>query len=486
MTGGPSVKNREQGIPAFWLAFLYPAIVLAPVIAALWGPPPLNWAAELGNAAGLAAGSMLILQYVTSGRFERIAGRAGIDRVIGFHRFAGWALIIVLLTHIVALAAAGGGDPAQVLRRLIRLLTAPSLLTGVVAAVVIGVVVWAALRRDHFGLRYEIWRFSHSIGATIALVCLIDHALARGTYIKVPAVALIASALALVAVVSLLNIHVLRSARVLGTRWRVETVRPLGPKLWELLLRHEAGRLFTFRAGQFVWVCFHGQPTFCDNPFSISSAPDELPALRFVIKEAGDFTSGIGQLPPGTVATLDGPHGNLVDWDDTASAVILISGGVGIAPIIGILRSLARSGDRRPVRLVVATRTAAEQVFAKEIAALGSELDFKSIGIVEIPSPDWSGRVGKVDDEALASLLEGLDRKRAIALLCGPTAMMAGITETLHRLGIPSGRIRYELFDYNTAADASSRRAKHIFQAMLLAIGLGLVAFAIRALISGD
>ncbi|KAB0267828.1 ferric reductase-like transmembrane domain-containing protein [Microvirga brassicacearum] len=484
MTSGPAVKNHKQGIPALWLAFLYPAIVLAPVVAAFWGPPPLNWAAELGSAAGLAAGSMLILQYVTSGRFEKIAGRVGIDRVIGFHRFAGWALIIVLLAHIVALALAGGGDPAQVLRRLIRLLTAPSLLTGVVAAVLIGLVVWAALRRDHFGLRYEIWRFSHSVGATVALVCLVDHALARGTYIKVPAVALIASALALVAVVSLLDIHVFRSARVLGARWRVETVRPLGPKLWELLLRHEAGRLFKFRAGQFAWVCFHGQPTFCDNPFSIASTPDELPALRFVIKEVGDFTSGIGQLPPGTVATLDGPHGNLVDCDDAASAVILIAGGVGIAPIIGILRSLARSCDRRPVRLVVATRTAAEQVFAKEISALGSELDFKSIGVVEVSSPDWSGRVGEVDDEALASLLEGLDRERAISLLCGPKAMMEWAAGALDRLGIPSDRIRYELFDYGTAADASSRRAKHIFQVMLLAIGLGLVAFATRALVS--
>jgi predicted ferric reductase len=486
MTSGPSIKNREQGVPALWLAFLYPAIVLAPVVAALWGPPPLNWAAELGSAAGLAAGSMLVLQYVTSGRFERIAGHVGIDRVIGFHRFAGWALIIVILAHIVALAVAGGGDPAQMLQRLVRLLTAPSLLTGVVAAVLIGMVVWAALRRDHFGLRYEIWRFSHSIGATVALACLVDHALARGTYIKVPAVALIASALALVAVVSLLNIHVFRSALVLGAQWRVETVRPLGPELWELLLRHEAGRPFTFRAGQFVWVCFHGQPTFCDNPFSIASAPDELPALRFVIKEAGDFTREIGQLRPGTVATLDGPHGNLVDWDDAASAVILISGGVGIAPIIGILRSLARSRDRRPVRLIVATRTAAEQVFAKEIAALGSELDFKSIGVVEVSSSDWSGRVGQVDDEALASLLEGLDRERAIALLCGPKAMMEWASGALDRVGIPSGRIRYELFDYDTAADASSRRTKQVFQVMLLAISLGLIVFATRALVSGD
>jgi predicted ferric reductase len=429
---------------------------------------------------------MLIFQFVTSGRFERISGSIGIDRVMGFHRFAGRVLIAVLLAHIVAFAAAGGGDPIQIAGRLIRLLTAPGLLTGVVAAILTGFVVWAAIRRDRLGWRYEVWRVSHSVGATIAFVSLMDHAVAQGTYIRVPAVALTGTALAFVAVLSLLDIHVVRSRRVLASRWRVESVRHLGPKLWELLLRHESGRCFTFRAGQFVWATFGRQPTFGDHPFSISSGPEELPALRLVIKESGDFTSGIGRLPSGTVAALDGPHGNLVVWDHEASAVILVAGGVGIAPIIGILRSLASSRDRRPVRVVVATRTAEEQVFAEEITAFGTQLDLVAVQVAEVPSPGWAGPIGQLNREMLASLLEGLDRKRAVALLCGPLAMMESAAETLYSLGLPSDRIRYERFEYATVSDSSGRRARRYFRLMLLAVVVGLIAFAIRSLFSGD
>lgn len=59
--------------------------------------------------------------------------------------------------------------------------------------------------------------------------------------------------------------------------------------------------------------------------------------------------------------------------------------------------------------------------------------------------------------------------------------MMEGVADTLYGLRVPIDRVRYERFEYDTVADASSRRAKRKFRLMMVAIALGIIAFAIRA-----
>ena len=73
------------------------------------------------------------------------------------------------------------------------------------------------------------------------------------------------------------------------------------------------------------------RPPFHDHPFSIASAPTELPRLRLVIGEAGDCTNGFGRIEPGTRAAIDGPHGSFI-LPEGKGPVVMIAGGVGVAP----------------------------------------------------------------------------------------------------------------------------------------------------------
>ncbi|MFO1037275.1 MAG: ferric reductase-like transmembrane domain-containing protein [Geminicoccaceae bacterium] len=484
-TGRP--KLPASGLPGPALAVIYPALVLLPLAAAAFlGRPPGTPVSELGSAAGLVAAAMLLLQFLTSGRFETIAGRVGLDITMGFHRFAGIGLCGVLLLHVVAFGTRGGPTLHAMGNRLGHMLLAPSILSGLIAAAAVLALMVLALGRDRLRLRYETFRIGHGVLAAAAVVLLAFHALRHGDYLQAhPSLQIFSLLLFGLALYSILEIWLLRALRAGQRPWNLAGVRSLAPHLWEVTLRQRAGRPFAFRAGQFVWVTFGNAHPMTDHPFSIASAPGELPNLRLVVREAGDMTSTIGSLPDGLPASLDGPHGALTVEGHAFDSLVLVAGGVGIAPIIGILRSLAERGERRPVRVVVATRTAADQIFHDEILALGQRLHLKALHLIDTPEPGWTGAIGPMTREHLQGLMHGVTPARTLALLCGPVPLMEAAADLLERLGVPSDSIRYERFSYAAAGDRKARRTRNAFLVMLAAIAVGIALFATRPLVSG-
>ena len=81
------------GLPGKVLVSLYVLAAALPVLAAsvsgIEAAPTLS---ELGTAFGLTAGALLFLQFLSSGRYESLSGRIGIDRAMGFHRVAAYVL----------------------------------------------------------------------------------------------------------------------------------------------------------------------------------------------------------------------------------------------------------------------------------------------------------------------------------------------------------------------------------------------------------
>ena len=70
---------------------------------------------------------------------------------------------------------------------------------------------------------------------------------------------------------------------------------------------------------------------------------------------AGDCTNEFGHVKPGTRVAIDGPHGSFV-LPEGKALLVMIAGGVGIAPLLGILEEAAALGDRRSFRLLYAAR----------------------------------------------------------------------------------------------------------------------------------
>ncbi|MGD9954238.1 MAG: ferric reductase-like transmembrane domain-containing protein [Burkholderiales bacterium] len=429
----------------------YAILALLPlVIGALEGLSGSGLVRELAAATGLVALAMLLLQFISSGRYEWLSGRAGIDHTMRFHQLAARALTVLVLLHpLLFLLPLDPDGWRELPARAARLFSAPHLLSGVLAWVLLLALVGLAVLRNRLGLKYEWWRASHSLAALLVAIGGAHHALATGFYSGAPWLsrywwALAAFALALWAYLWLVKPFVLmRGAH------RVVSNEEIGRGIREIVLEPASGRALRYDAGQFAWVLL-GQPplTFLDHPFSLSSAPESAPQVRLLIKARGDFSGALDELAPGARAYLDAPHGNFSLRGRQGETIALIAGGIGIAPVMGLLRHLHARRDPRPVSLVYGARDERQLVHADEIRAMAAALDLRASFFVDEPSAGWAGSVGALTAEALRGAIRG-DPARCLAFLCGPTPMMLACARHLREAGMPSRQIVFERFEYD-------------------------------------
>ncbi|MBM3523908.1 MAG: oxidoreductase, partial [Alphaproteobacteria bacterium] len=249
------------------------------------------------------------------------------------------------------------------------------------------------------------------------------------------------------ALLSLAFVHVVTPLRQRRHGYRVASVRSIGLQIWELAIEPESGSAFQFDAGQFVWLTLNRSPfSITEHPFSISSAPADGTRLSFVIKEVGDFTRGIGDTPLGAPAYLDGPHGNLTLRRRSGDSVVFLAGGVGVAPILSMLRQLAAERDQRPIKLVYANRCAEQILYRDELEQLASTLQLTIAHVIAEPPQGWTGETGVIDDRLLERILAPVERDNSLFVVCGPGPMISAVTRSLRRVGVSRRRIVSERF----------------------------------------
>jgi predicted ferric reductase len=150
---------------------------------------------------------------------------------------------------------------------------------------------------------------------------------------------------------------------------------------------------------------------------------------------------------PGQIAYLDGPYGSFsIDRHPNADYVF-IGGGIGIAPLIGMLRTLADRGDRRRLKLIYAYKDWEGLTFREELEELKTRLDLEVVYVLDAPPPEpWPGERGFVTKELLSRRLPA-HPERYHYYLCGPVVMTAKVEAALRQLGVPMHRIHLELFE---------------------------------------
>ena len=170
--------------------------------------------------------------------------------------------------------------------------------------------------------------------------------------------------------------------------------------------------------------------------------------MQFVIKELGDFTRTLDQIEPGTHAYVDGPHGNLVITGRTEPGVALIAGGVGITPLLGILRQLHLDEDTRPTTLISGNRVDTHIFYRDELEMLSREHGTNIVHALYEPPANWTGHIGMCDAHLISQVLNQPEMRKWLFVLCGPPKMMNVVEETLIGMGVPAHQILSEKFNY--------------------------------------
>ena len=444
----PPGPARPAGLlPAVLWTTGYLALAALPLLVLLATDVPrglgLWWDVSLG--LGFSGLAVMVLQFALTARFRSASAPFGSDILYYFHRwmavgglallFGHWLVLRVTAPEALAPALPWGGAPW-------------TMTAGRVALFLFAALVVTSLWRKPLGLEYDRWRVAHALMAVAAVLLAAGHVFGAGYYTEAPAMRGLLLAYTAGWMALVLHVRVLKPWRMLARPYRVVSVRPERSRAWTLALEPVGHPGLSFSPGQFVWLTLGGSPFRAkEHPFSLSGSAAPGKPLEVTIKELGDFTNTVGRTLPGTVAYLDGPQGVFTpDRHPDAPGFVFVAGGVGIAPIMSMLRTMADRGERRPLRLIYGNESWDGVIFREELEELGSRLPLTVTHVLVEPPAGWTGERGLVGRELLERVLPE-NRRRLVYFLCGPEPMSDAVQDALGELGVPLGRVHSELFD---------------------------------------
>jgi len=427
----------------------YALLVVLPVALGWWLIGPARpWLDEASSAIAMMATAALLLEFLLSGRFRVISAGIGMDRSLRWHQIFAQILTLAALLHPLFYLSPSGAaferpdDAIAVLG-----LDAASLISGALAWLLLGLLTLTAIRRDDLPYRYEVWRVSHGLGAALLAGLALHHAISAGRYSSAPALMAYWAFMLALALGSLVAVYLLRPWQLARRPWRIAALERVGDRLWSLTMEPDGYAGLAYRAGQFAWLRLDCSAfSMREHPFSIASAPSDGAALRFLIKEAGDFTRQIGTLPLGARAFVDGPHGALCLEGRQEPGIFMIAGGAGLAPMLSLLRDAAARGETRPITLLYGNRHQGQSMAAAELAALTGRLRLDLHHVLQEPPPGWTGFAGMMTPELIQAEATQAAREGWVFLLCGPGPMIRAAHQGLAALGVPRRRILEERF----------------------------------------
>ncbi|CAI1492261.1 Sulfhydrogenase 2 subunit gamma [Thermococcus nautili] len=231
---------------------------------------------------------------------------------------------------------------------------------------------------------------------------------------------------------------------------RILEVKDLTPreKLFTLrFLDEELNEEFTFRPGQFVIV---DVPGFGEFPISLCSSPTRSP-IQLCIRKAGRMTKFIHGMKEGSVVGIRGPYGNGFPMEDMeGSNLILVAGGLGMAPLRSVLWYALDTGKYEHVWLFYGTKAYEDILFRDEVLHLlkhGSAMNCTVKLAYEIESPSCiyleQGFSDRVCRGVVTDLFRGenFDVENSYALICGPPIMYRFVIRELLNRKLSPGRI---------------------------------------------
>jgi len=425
-----------------WLA-VFTVLALLPLwIARVGGAPePRTFAIEFGVALGFLALSLMALQFLFSGRIERIAPGFGMDNIIQYHREVGIVAFVFVLAHPIILIAADSTfleyfDPRVNFLRAVFLTFATLAVTAILAT---------SFWRETFRLQYEWWRLIHGTLALGVVFVGVAHAVQVGHYLdplwKKGALALLIGGLGYL----LLHTRLVRPWLARKRPYRVVRVEAERDSTYSLTVEPVDHPGMRFTPGQFAWITINDTPfTLQQHPFSFCSSARKR-QITFAAKESGDFTSSWKDIDPGAPVFLEGPFGAFTPAPSPSTGLFLIMGGIGVTPAMSILRTMRDDAEKRPVTLIYGNKDWETIAFRDELEELREALQLRLVHLLEEPADDWDGERGFVTEELLQKLLP--DRPETYQyLICGPKPLMDVAETSLRDLGIAWDRIYTERF----------------------------------------
>lgn len=444
--GGPTQQRAAYARGTVWWMIVYLVFILAPLFALLAGsmPPARSFWTEFSVALGYAGLAIMGLQFGLTARFRHVTEPWGEDVIYHFHRRISLIAVALVIAHPIILFVV-----RPELLALLNSIQAPwrARFAALSTYSLIALVVMA-LWRTKLKLSYETWHVTHIVLAVVAVTAGILHMVGWSFYFEDPWKRGLWIGLTIFWIGLLGYVRFVRPLFILRRPYVVSEVRKERGDTWTLVMHPDGHTGLRFRPGQFGWLTVYGSPfKITAHPFSFSSSAAATDGrVEMSIRELGDFTNQIGKVPVGRRVYLDGPYGAFT-IGHPADMHVLIAGGVGITPMMSMIRTLADQGDQRPVILLYGSKDLEVITFREELEALKARLDLTVVHVLENPSDGWTGERGFVTAEVLRRHLPPPYADHEY-FICGPDVMMDAIEDALGTLGVPMSKYHSERYSF--------------------------------------
>jgi predicted ferric reductase len=390
---------------------------------------------------GFIALSLLFLQFLITARIRFISEEHGIDIVLQAHKKISYVILALIIIHPLILFI----HTPSMLQILHPAKMPLRTLWGVLAVFSFFALIGFSIWRKQIGLSYEVWRITHAILAIAVVFFSALHVIEVHYYLSLIWKRVLWGGFSLIVIGLLAYVRIIKPMILLHKPWRVSSIKEEGGNCWSIQLEPIGHKGIVFHPGQFVWIKLDKSPLFVgDHPFTISSSAEKSEAITFTIKALGDFTKDIHKVPNNTRAYVDGPYGKFsYDHCPETSSIVMIAGGVGITPMISMLRTMHDRKEDKKIQLFYAAGSDEELLFYDELEKLKEELSLEIIYFLQTPHkiPCIQGFITK-------DILQKHIRDRsAHFFLCGPPKMNQFIHGYLKEFEIKRKQIHIERFD---------------------------------------
>jgi len=407
-----------------------------------WDSSPGDMLTTAGRLAGLEGTYLVLVEVLLMARVPWIDRIVGMDRLAVWHRRNGQLVVELLVGHAFLIlwgyALVGHQNVLSQARDLA--LSYPDVLAATVGLgllVMVGVVSARAVRRR---VRYHTWYFLH-LYTYLAIALSFAHQLANGADLAANRLHRAAwVGLYLIVGGLLMTFRVAVPVRdALRHRLVVSAVVPESPGVVSIHLSGRRLGELRAEAGQFfIWRFLTRGGWWQAHPFSLSASPDGG-GLRITVKAAGDHTHRLQAIPLGTRVVAEGPYGAFTAGRRRHQKVLLLAGGVGIAPLRALFEALpGAAGDLVLVYRARSARDLALRAELDDLAARRGARVYYAVGR-RPPGARWP------TPEALRSII-GSDLAGFDVYVCGPHGFMAACREALRAAGVPRRQIHAEAF----------------------------------------
>lgn len=218
------------------------------------------------------------------------------------------------------------------------------------------------------------------------------------------------------------------------------SVRDETPDVKTFRLRKTKG--FSFIPGQYCTVAIPQKFDGDTHPFTFSSSPTE-PYLELTVKRMGTFTTALHALHTGDTLMVDGPHGDVLNFDESVKDdVVFLAGGSGITPFMAGIRYAIRKRLPNRLLLLFSNRTLQDIIYRQELAGIRE----KNITVVNTltnkTQASWTGERGYITKAMIAKYIN--EPRHWLWYLCGPPPMIDSMKNILHEIGVDDKRVRIE------------------------------------------